>query len=676
MSLTPENDLTGATLNAGWEVSKAILKGFVGIEKSESEEPSYYDLAYEALNKEDYEQALEYAKEGQEEFSKFEYYRLCGLCHYCMRQDLLEQYGEKADLLGLEEDTDDEDPRWRKIQSILDEAEKERKTAYNLLRQCIKSKDSEIEENFKDILASVYSILADVCDTYRERRRYNIAEMISDDLREEATSDYEEATNQLIDNFDNGEESFSSIDYHERQFIYIAKDIDALAGCYDESIPWLFTIKQLPKELQFPVGHPQPNSLYYAHPARRGYYMPIEGADEKLFIDKVQDFYRLAQGLGATEISFRLVKGRANTEAILSRMDIEVGGDYKDIGGNMNYGRKRSQSSKSTQQSERQQVERFNPTTGPYIPEDVHWLSVDEEWQRLVKMRMEGNMLHHSVHISSKTTMDVSESRMDTVKAAFKYFVTNANVSFSRQMEKSFSREEEMEYEISVTFKPLEELESNDNKAIDYATSQPNENEFYFKIEDVFYIEGRGVIVTGRVEGENIHVGDNVEIRSNNRCLKAQVTGVEMFRKIFDEAEPGDNCGLLLKGNGVNQDSLEKGMEIFKANTNISTSLIDNEQQYLDAVKECLEDGAEITPRDRRMLERIRTSLGISEKRAKELEASLAPQLTDEEMEYLETYREYVEEGEIGEKERRKLDRFAGLLKISADRVKEIERMA
>ena len=149
-----------------------------------------------------------------------------------------------------------------------------------------------------------------------------------------------------------------------------------------------------------------------------------------------------------------------------------------------------------------------------------------------------------------------------------------------------------------------------------------------------------------------------------------------MFRKIFDEAEPGDNCGLLLKGNGVNQDSLEKGMEIFKANTNISTSLIDNEQQYLDAVKECLEDGAEITPRDRRMLERIRTSLGISEKRAKELEASLAPQLTDEEMEYLETYREYVEEGEIGEKERRKLDRFAGLLKISADRVKEIERMA
>ena len=125
MSLTPEHDLTGATLNAGWEVSKAILKGFVGIEKSESEEPSYYDLAYEALNKGDYEQALEYAKEGQEEFSKFEYYRLCGLCHYCMRQDLLEQCGEKADLLGLEEDTDDEDPRWRKIQSILDEAEKQ-----------------------------------------------------------------------------------------------------------------------------------------------------------------------------------------------------------------------------------------------------------------------------------------------------------------------------------------------------------------------------------------------------------------------------------------------------------------------------------------------------------------------------------------------------------------------
>ncbi|MBR1788983.1 MAG: acyl carrier protein [Bacteroidaceae bacterium] len=224
--------------------------------------------------------------------------------------------------------------------------------------------------------------------------------------------------------------------------------------------------------------------------------------------------------------------------------------------------------------------------------------------------------------------------------------------------------------------KPLEELESNDNEAIDYTTTQPNENEFYFKIEDVFYIEGRGVVVTGRVEGENIHVGDNVEIRSNNRCLKAQVTGVEMFRKILNEAEPGDNCGLLLKGNGVNQDSLEKGMEIFKANTNISSSLTDNEQQYLDAIKESLEDGAEITPRDRRMLERIRTSLSISEERAKELEATLAPQLTDDEKEYLEMYRDFKEDGEIGEKERRKLDRFAGVLNIPAERIKDIERMA
>ena len=76
------------------------------------------------------------------------------------------------------------------------------------------------------------------------------------------------------------------------------------------------------------------------------------------------------------------------------------------------------------------------------------------------------------------------------------------------------------------------------------------------------------------------------------------------------------------------------------------------------------------------MLERIRTSLSISEERAQELEATLAPQLTDDEKEYLEMYRDFKEDGEIGEKERRKLDRFAGVLNIPAERIKDIERMA
>ena len=98
-----------------------------------------------------------------------------------------------------------------------------------------------------------------------------------------------------------------------------------------------------------------------------------------------------------------------------------------------------------------------------------------------------------------------------------------------------------------------------------------------------------------------------------------------------------------------------------------------SEQEYLDNLKEFLEDDAALTPRERKMLDRIRRSLGISEERAAELEASLTPQLTEDEQEYLDMYREYAEKGEISEKERRRLDKFAQALGIGSERVIEIE---
>ena len=118
-----------------------------------------------------------------------------------------------------------------------------------------------------------------------------------------------------------------------------------------------------------------------------------------------------------------------------------------------------------------------------------------------------------------------------------------------------------------------------------------------------------------------------------------------------------------------------------KSNVSINQGPVTNvfsvkEQEYLDNLREFLEDDAEITLRERRMLDRIRQSLGISEERAKELEASLAkPQLTEDEQEYLDMYHEYAEKGEVTEKERRRLDKFAAAMGITAERVKEIEKV-
>ncbi|MES0872402.1 EF-Tu/IF-2/RF-3 family GTPase, partial [Pseudovibrio sp. SCP19] len=73
---------------------------------------------------------------------------------------------------------------------------------------------------------------------------------------------------------------------------------------------------------------------------------------------------------------------------------------------------------------------------------------------------------------------------------------------------------------------------------------------FLMPIEDVFSISGRGTVVTGRVERGIIHVGDEVEIVGIKETAKTTVTGVEMFRKLLDQGEAGDNIGALIRGVG------------------------------------------------------------------------------------------------------------------------------
>jgi elongation factor Tu len=83
---------------------------------------------------------------------------------------------------------------------------------------------------------------------------------------------------------------------------------------------------------------------------------------------------------------------------------------------------------------------------------------------------------------------------------------------------------------------------------------------FLLAIEDVFSITGRGTVVTGRIERGAIHTGDEVEIVGIRPTKKTVVTGVEMFRKILDEGQAGDNVGLLLRG--IGRKDVERGQVV------------------------------------------------------------------------------------------------------------------
>ena len=101
--------------------------------------------------------------------------------------------------------------------------------------------------------------------------------------------------------------------------------------------------------------------------------------------------------------------------------------------------------------------------------------------------------------------------------------------------------------------------------AVDNYIPQPErakDRPFLMPIEDVFSISGRGTVVTGRVERGTVNVGEEVEIVGIKETMKTTVTGVEMFRKLLDSGEAGDNIGALLRG--VGREEVERGQVLAK----------------------------------------------------------------------------------------------------------------
>ena len=106
-------------------------------------------------------------------------------------------------------------------------------------------------------------------------------------------------------------------------------------------------------------------------------------------------------------------------------------------------------------------------------------------------------------------------------------------------------------------------------QAVDDYIPQPErdvDKPFLMPVEDVFTITGRGTVITGRIERGIVKVNEEVEIIGiREKSQKSTVTGVEMFRKLLDEGQAGENVGLLLRG--TKREDVERGMVVIKPGT-------------------------------------------------------------------------------------------------------------
>lgn len=397
------------------------------------------------------------------------------------------------------------------------------------------------------------------------------------DLLNSGTEDDIKFANEMIDYADNNK--FSNLPYSKRQFIFITKEgANNIAGCVDseDNIRYVFTLDAIPCELKFPVGHPQQNTLYVANPAQKGQYVPYKGAEDKLFHDKVNDFIRLSQCLGATEISFHSIKGESISQSFLSSTNVSGGVNVKGNSVTGEYDLKNSGNSSYNSSKEVELTRRYDPIYKPYCPDDVEWLSLDPEWQKFVKQRLEGNILESSMRISSSESICSNTNTLRNVKAAFENMMVKVDANYDSEEDNTFSSSESTEWQISVKFKSIRDFTEQ--------CPLPSQQESILKLSPA-------------------------------------------------------------------------------------------EEKYKEEVLFVLEDGV-IGDAERRLLERKRQKFGVSEERAKLIEESCAPSLSEEEKEYIEIYKDMLEDGEISERRRKILNKEAESLGISQSRAVELEAMS
>ena len=143
---------------------------------------------------------------------------------------------------------------------------------------------------------------------------------------------------------------------------------------------------------------------------------------------------------------------------------------------------------------------------------------------------------------------------------------------------------------------------------------------FHLNIDGVFRIKNQH-IVTGTIETGCIHLGDSIYLINDSHCVQTYVAGIEMFKKMVTYAEFGDSVGLLMPDDSFSW--LHEGVlvttdhEIFKAKT--ALQLTNDEKEYLEAYKDACEDGI-MSDKQCHLLDKLRMMYGISEERAREIE--------------------------------------------------------
>ena len=315
-----------------------------------------------------------------------------------------------------------------------------------------------------------------------------------------------------------------------------------------------------------------------------------------------------------------------------------MSGDVKLFSGEGNMEYHSHHQGEMTSHNQRTMSIRLDPMRKPFLPEGLIWYDEQPQWQRLVNSRMNGNMLEYNEFVSTSQTKFTSNSEKNDIKMAAKYVWMKVNAEVDQNVETQFKEATETQWKVEVKFRSIKNfmnLSEQSSQVIPNESKQIDNSQL--SVDEQSYAEAVKFFL------EDGSIGDK-----ERRYLERKRSKLGISPERAAEIE----------------ESLQK------------PQMTDEEQSYAEEVKFCLEDGS-IGDKERRFLERMRSKLGISPERAAEIEETLQkPLFTEEEQEYLDALKEEMENGIVPATSRRLLDRLRKANNISEERGMEIERYA
>ena len=516
-----------------------------------------------------------------------------------------------------------------------DEAEK----YYNSFLLEFQKQDKK-DENYSNIeyrflltetkLYDVYGMSYEAAENYDHIKQYLEAEYPSntDDIQF-----YVQNKNQYYNSYIT---NFLNEDYNNRKVITIAKTNQL----FKQDHITLLQMNNLPA-VNFPITHPKQDHTYVCHPYKTDTYLPIEEYDYELLTDRINEYCYLLQCLGATSISIENTKGESSDTNTNNSSQINAEGSVKLYSGKINEAKNQRTRDYVKNMLKIGREQQFNPIKPPFVPDNLIWFPHEIGWQRLVRQRLEGNMLKHSEYMSSTDHKILSNSEMSDINGELKILLASLKGGQKQEKETNIESNQEIEWRINVEFKPIEAFGNNNYSAnilapqqIAEHTEAPTEKERQYMEEVRFMLEDDSII-----DGQE--------------------------RKMLDEMQKTLNI------------SAERAPLLEQEVINAMLSFTPNEQKYIEEIKFMLEDDGQIDEQERKMLDGMLKVLNISPERAQQLEIIVLNKgdLTKEEKEYIEKFKAFVTtDGVVSDRERRILNRLANLLGITEKRAIELEK--